>query len=247
MKFALIDGERREPQPGLTGECPGCGEPVTAKCGTLRVWHWAHKGRLTCDPWWEPETEWHRRWKNLFPVSWQEKVLRSEATGELHIADIQTPNGLVMEFQHSAIDPVERKSREDFYGHMLWVVDCTRLKSDRPRVDKNLSNWRRLPEGIVETRLQPDEFLPRRWLDCSVPVLFDFDGLNIDENADRQNHLICLLPHRFLEEAVYFPVKRSTLVKIADNEMTIFDWQKVHFKLLENVLRPRKVTYRRRR
>ena len=228
MKFALLEGERHEPQPGLSGVCPGCREAVTAKCGEQRVWHWAHKGRLTCDPWRERETEWHRSWKNLFPASWQEVVLVSKATGERHIADVRTPHGLVMEFQHSAIDPAERRSREGFHGNMVWVVDGTRLKNDRPRLDRNLSEWRRLPEGNVATTSWPDEFLPKRWLDCAVPVLFDFDGLARDEHSDRHNHLICLLPHRFDGQAVYFPVQRETLVDVANDEAAIFDWRKVH-------------------
>ena len=150
VKFAMIKGERLEPQPKLKGQCPGCGEQVTAKCGAQRVWHWAHKGRLACDPWWQPETPWHRAWKNLFPLSWQEVALRAPQNGELHIADVRTPHGLVMEFQHSAIDPAERIARENFYGNMVWVVDCTRLSSDRPRIDANMPNWQRLPESIVE-------------------------------------------------------------------------------------------------
>lgn len=231
MKFALIDSERREPQPTLAGQCPACSDPVLAKCGTQRVWHWAHKGRLNCDPWWEPETEWHRHWKNLFPISWQETVMRSEATGERHIADIRTPAGLVMEFQHSAISAAERVSRERFYLNMLWVVDCTRLKSDGPRIDGNLPNWRRMPEGNVETINRPESFLPRRWLDCSVPVLFDFDGLPVATDERLQNHLICLVPNRYNNSAVYFPIKRSTLVNIANNESFIIDWRKIHADL----------------
>lgn len=246
VKFAIVEGERREPQPKLKGHCPGCGEDVTAKCGTQRVWHWSHKGRLTCDPWWEPETQWHRAWKNLFPVSWQEVALRSPATDELHIADVRAPHGLVMEFQHSAIDPAERASREDFYGKMLWVVDCTRLKSDRPRIDEHLPNWRSLPEGNVEMHGNPAGFLPRRWLDCKVPVLFDFNGYTSGVDATGQDHLICLLPERFAEQAVFFPVRRTTLVSVGNAEASIFDWREVHRKLLERELQfLRRLTRRR--
>ena len=72
MRFALVDGQRREPESGLVGECTGCGSPVLARCGDVRVWHWAHKGRRRGHPWWENETEWHRRWKGHFPEDWQE-------------------------------------------------------------------------------------------------------------------------------------------------------------------------------
>ncbi len=86
MKFALVNGERREAEPSLMGECLGCGNPVVAKCGEVRIKHWAHKARARCDAWWETETEWHRAWKNQFPSEWQEVIHYAE-NGEKHIAD----------------------------------------------------------------------------------------------------------------------------------------------------------------
>lgn len=77
MRFALIDNKPTEAASGLNGGvCPGCGAPVIAKCGTHKVHHWAHKGVKMCDNWWEPETEWHRAWKNNFPKEWQEIFCR---------------------------------------------------------------------------------------------------------------------------------------------------------------------------
>ena len=52
MEYALIDGVCSKPSPGAQGACKGCGAPMTAKCGELIVWHWAHRGRRVCDPWW---------------------------------------------------------------------------------------------------------------------------------------------------------------------------------------------------
>ena len=97
MKFADVEGERREAEPGLSGKCRVCGDAMIAKCGDLRVPHWAHRAIRTCDPWWEPETEWHRIWKDQFPEDWQEIIHRSE-TGEKHIADVKTDFGVVLEF-----------------------------------------------------------------------------------------------------------------------------------------------------
>jgi competence protein CoiA len=116
MKFAVVGEERREAQPHLSGKCPFCGNAMIAKCGErrLRVWHWAHQETRTCDPWWE-ETDWHRGWKNQFPREWQEFIQRSE-TGEKHIADVKTDRGVVLEFQHSHLQPEERVRRENFYG-----------------------------------------------------------------------------------------------------------------------------------
>lgn len=129
MRFSLVNGQRHEAQPNLSGACPGCGQPMTAKCGELKAWHWAHQGKRNCDPWWENETEWHRAWKNQFPVNWQE-VVHYALDGEKHIADVKTDQGWAIEFQHSLISPEERRSRDQFYKKLVWVVDGSRLRRD---------------------------------------------------------------------------------------------------------------------
>lgn len=139
MRLALVEGGRAEAQPGLRGHCPRCSGETVAKCGRVKVWHWAHKGKPPCDPWWESETEWHRAWKNQFPVEWQEYVAADPVTGEKHIADVKTPHGLVIEFQHSPIDPNEIRAREAFYGNMIWIVDGTRGPLDHDYFKMGLS------------------------------------------------------------------------------------------------------------
>jgi len=118
MKFAVVSDQRIEATPEAKGECPGCGDPVIAKCGKQKIWHWAHKGTRTCDPWWEPETEWHRAWKANFPNVQQEVRHQDTETGEWHIADVKVASGLVLEFQHSAISAQEIESREAFYNDL---------------------------------------------------------------------------------------------------------------------------------
>ena len=76
MKYALVNGKPAESEPKLIGKCRICGADMTARCGKIKVWHWAHKGKRICDSYWEKETEWHREWKNRFPDSWQEVVLQ---------------------------------------------------------------------------------------------------------------------------------------------------------------------------
>jgi len=129
MKFALVNGERREARPKLVGECRCCGSMMIAKCGDVYAHHWAHKGRRKCDLWWENETEWHRAWKNQFPEDWQERIQYAE-DGEKHIADVKTEDSWVIEFQHSAIKAEERDSREAFYKRLVWVIDGKRRKFD---------------------------------------------------------------------------------------------------------------------
>ncbi len=125
MRFALVDGNKTEPQPKMHGYCAHCGEEMISKCGRTKVWHWAHKSREVCDPWWENETEWHRLWKDKFPKDWQE-ISANDDTGEAHIADVKTPYGLVVEFQHSPMPYEEMQARESFYKNMIWVVDGLR-------------------------------------------------------------------------------------------------------------------------
>jgi competence protein CoiA len=130
MRFAKFNGKRIEATPGAKGVCPNCESELIARCGEYNVWHWAHKVRPDCDSWSEPETWWHRDWKNRFPLEWQEISHTDSTTGEKHIADIKTPLGLVIEFQHSPIQPDEREARERFYQQMYWIVDGRRAPTD---------------------------------------------------------------------------------------------------------------------
>jgi hypothetical protein len=179
MKFALINGERREAQPGASGECQNCGGLMVPKCGELRIWHWAHKGRLTCDPWWENETGWHLNWKANFPDSWREIVCRAE-DGTRHIADIKTEHGWVIEFQHSSIKPDERRSRDAFYGRLVWIVDGTRRKRDAAQFERAWSDA--TPVGSTSTvrRVYADDCaLLREWSDSLGPIFIDFGGQSL--------------------------------------------------------------------
>ena len=94
MRFALVDNKKVEAKTGLIANCPGCSQSVIPKCGDQRLHHWAHSRNKMCDTWWEPETEWHRTWKNNYPADWQEISLFDERTGEKHIADVRTIHNL---------------------------------------------------------------------------------------------------------------------------------------------------------
>lgn len=161
---------------------------MIAKCGDVRVWHWAHQGRRTCDHWWESETPWHRAWKSEFPIHWQEVIHQSES-GEKHIADVRNENGVILEFQHSSLSPDEREARETFYRELVWIVDGLRLKRERARFFASLG-------AATVVRLKPLTFsfpsnkgaLLRYWKARRVPVFFDFgpgndlgDVLGVDE------------------------------------------------------------------
>lgn len=222
MRFALVDNNRIEAKSGLKGVCPFCLNSVIAKCGAIKLHHWAHKGTIKCDRWWETETEWHRDWKDNFPVEWQEVVAVDERTKEKHIADVKTIDNLVMEFQHSHITPEERISREKFYKNMVWVVDGTRLKWDYPRF---LKEWK--GDGISDVYecnkpnifkvTFPEFCFPKGWLDSNVPVIFDFLGDGTLEDIDgRRKLLYCLFP-QVSRRARVAEISRSAFIKSVSN------------------------------
>lgn len=174
MKYALVNDQRLEAQPSLSGKCPSCDAPMVAKCGEIKVWHWAHLGKLMCDPWWENETEWHRAWKGQFPVEWQEAVHRAE-NGEKHIADVKTDQGWAIEFQHSHLKPEERRSRDAFYTKLCWVVDATRRKTDKTQFLKALSGSTAVGQVNQVRRIFSDKcVLLKEWGASNTPVFFDF-------------------------------------------------------------------------
>lgn len=175
MQYSSVDGLRTKPQPGLQGLCPSCSKPTISKCGDLKVWHWSHKGRRTCDPWWENETAWHREWKNKFPDSFQEVIQFDEITGEKHIADIKTKDDWIIEFQHSFLKPEERNARNLFYKKIAWVVDGTRRKLDQKQFESTLKFGKQiLPKPLIISVSDIECKLLKEWADCPGPVLFDF-------------------------------------------------------------------------
>lgn len=207
MKFALVNNQRIEPTPKATATCPCCSSDVLAKCGDIKVWHWAHKSKQMCDHWWENETQWHRNWKNKFSPDWQEQVHIAD-DGERHIADVKTPAGFVIEFQHSPISFEERISREDFYKDMCWVVDATRLKSDATKFNR-APTLRNLTYPTLLSENVPVNFFPSllKWYSAKPAVFFDFG-----------NKLFCILPaseHRL--SRLMFSISHMKFAKIITN------------------------------
>jgi competence protein CoiA len=203
MKFALIDGVRKEAEPTLKGICIGCGNQTLARCGEIRANHWAHKGVRRCDPWWENETDWHRAWKNEFPNDWQE-VVHSAENGEKHIADVKTEGGWVLEFQHSHIKPEERRSREEFYEKLIWVVDGTRRIKDKKRFFEILGEERHSKKYPDLRSTFPEGALFRDWIHSRTHVLIDFD----------EEDLWWLLPQSNDYYALVIPMTRRQFIDL---------------------------------
>lgn len=185
MRFALVNDELQEAKPGLSGKCKCCGHLTTAKCGRVKIWHWAHSGKRICDTWWENESEWHRSWKNYFPTDWQE-FIHHDSNGERHIADIKTSQGYILEFQHSYLNSEERKKRTEFYGKVAWVVDGTRRLRDKKQFLEMMERTRSLcvnPDVKIVCAVEGALF--SEWHDTQAPVFFDFG----------EELLHCLLPN----------------------------------------------------
>lgn len=211
MKFASVEGQRLEAQPGQSGVCPVCSAAVIAKCGEYRAHHWAHRGKRNCDPWWERETEWHRAWKNRFPSEWQE-IIRWADDGEKHIADVMTSRGVVLEFQHSPLRRDEREAREAFYKQMAWVVDGTRRVHDRGRFFKSIGAARiTLAKPLTLSIPITDDALLRDWSISPAPVFFDFG--DVSEPSDplrfREPVLWRLMPDKDYGNAYIAPVTKA--------------------------------------
>jgi len=147
---------------------------MVAKCGEVRVRHWAHQGHRLCDPWWENETEWHRAWKDQFRAEWQE-IVHPAGNGERHIADVKTGDGWVIEFQHSHIKAEERRSRDAFYQSLIWVVNGKRRDRDLAQFSRAWTKGESRDPFSSKRRISsPDGALLRDWARSDTHVFFDF-------------------------------------------------------------------------
>ena len=117
----IYNAARETATPRARGECPLCGATLIAKCGQLVTWHWAHQADAECDPWTEPESEWHRGFKALF----ERAGYRIEVVIGPHRADVVSPAGHIIELQYDYQSADKIAAREEFYGpDMAWIYRC---------------------------------------------------------------------------------------------------------------------------
>jgi competence CoiA-like predicted nuclease len=104
------------------GTCFHCGENLIPKCGTVNTWHWSHSKKTECESVGKDMSQWHIDWQEMFPEDNREvKVAYKES---YRIADVKLNNGLVIEFQHSAIPNEVMWEREKAHDNMIWILDC---------------------------------------------------------------------------------------------------------------------------
>lgn len=121
MQYAINENkERIQATPAVKATCECCKSEVLAKCGTINIWHFAHKNTEDCDDWYEPESEWHRNWKEFFPERNREVVI------DKHRADLKI-NDLIIELQNSPINSKTIIERELFYKNMIWIINTEKF------------------------------------------------------------------------------------------------------------------------
>jgi competence protein CoiA len=166
-----------------------------------------------CDSWHEPETVWHRAWKDNFPTDWQEISLRAPS-GEIHRADVKTKGGCVIEFQHSPLSVAERQSRENFYGNMVWVIDGLRTK----RAKRNFFDALRSRRAIDQSRfvyvvaLHECSIL-EEWSGSGRIVFFDFGEWESGVDLFANRVLWNLSPKSPKGQALLQPIPVETFIK----------------------------------
>lgn len=173
MQFAIVEGVKVPAVSGRAGSCPVCNSAVIPKCGSINVHHWAHASCVDCDPWWEPESGWHRWWKEGVPPE------RVEVPIKRHRADIVTSDGIVVELQHSSISTQEIAEREAAYERMVWVFDGAGLAPDRlqlrPRSPMKCTfRWKHPRKHYAACR-------KRVFIDLGDGRLFRLDKLYLDD------------------------------------------------------------------
>jgi hypothetical protein len=163
MLYAWVNGIKRRPEAkGERTLCTDCKGQITAVLPLQNVPHWRHLAG-ECDPWSEPEGEWHLWWKSQFEREECEITLIDPLTQEHHRADVLVTNGdqtTILELQHSSISEEERRAREAFYSNgrrMFWLLDMHDDKSFREFSFGMSLNYSR------PTKVGSTEFFIMRW------------------------------------------------------------------------------------
>jgi len=175
--LAMLTGISRENQkisatPNTIAFCPICNVQLRPKCGAINIWHFAHTTKDACDPWYEPESDWHREWKQFIDNNHREVIIT--LNGEKHIADIVTGIGII-ELQHSHLPFTERVKREAFYKNLIWIVHVKRERFSIRERPEFKSVYGEDFEKSMNVSFHWS--YPLRWVikDMCCPTFIDFD------------------------------------------------------------------------
>lgn len=220
MLKAILDNKIVYPSPNHKALCPHCYSQVIAKCGSFKIWHWAHE-KKHCDSWYEPETEWHLNWKEKFGINNVE--IRIQIGGQYHVADVVTKDNVVIEFQNSPIKINTILERENFYGpKMLWIVNASLFKENFLIADNSFEYSEPLPFNYnPQTRI------------------VDFHGLDLTAEEERwmythffnkQGKLYNLIPfYNWTDEySIKIKLINKRLGIKGNNPKKYFKWKHLH-------------------
>uniref|UniRef100_A0A6M3Y5B3 Putative competence protein CoiA-like family protein n=1 Tax=viral metagenome TaxID=1070528 RepID=A0A6M3Y5B3_9ZZZZ len=206
MLYALNDKLKVKAEPNLSASCPWCDADMISKCGDVKIWHWAHKSN-PCDT--KPETEWHLQWKTCFPDECVEiKITHKD---KYKIADVQSPSGMVVEFQNSPISKEEIRDREHFYGVMSWVFNTSSaFEENRIVLDgERLLEWKNPKRSWLSTQRTV-------YLDLGVGVLFKVDG--IEKGVDDYDHLMLYIKGKQIMKEDFIELMLSKKIECENNQ-----------------------------
>ena len=229
MQYAIVGtNKHQKPTQGVKGICPVCGEQLVAKCGKIRIHHWAHSAKSECK-YKENKGEWHVNWQNKFPEDWQEVLMINQENNEKNLADIRTPSGFVLEFQHSHIKIDELQAREDFYKDMAWVVDGLTSKRMTSYFAEKCDQKDILTHFSIDNWEYENYF--KIWCHAETPVFYDFydeknpkenkefyDEKNPKENKEWQKYLYVCVSHKYNGLSRFYSIKREVFIEIAKKD-----------------------------
>jgi hypothetical protein len=161
LLYAIVHAVKTLPLPRGRGVCPACGGKVLARCGAIRVHHWAHESGQECDSWSEGIGPWHLAWQRLVEPAFVE-VPRGP-----HRADILGSDDTVIELQHSPLTPAAIAARERHYGKMVWLIDATQRFGGLVSGDRFFFSFGRT----------------RHLEACRKPVVLDFQAFLVEVEA----------------------------------------------------------------
>jgi hypothetical protein len=208
--YGLIDGQMQ--RPGMPeprrSKCPECGATLIAKTGTIVVWHWAHE-HISPDCPYAGESAWHLAWKarglDGTQEAWHPDLKRR--------ADVYSPAGIAVEFQHSRLSKVDVIARERDWEHRVcWIFDASHdYRSGQIELYDETLRWYGTPQMILAA-VRPLKWAGwgcRTFLDLGTGMLWygSWREAFYGENWESRDQVIHGFP--VTEEAVTLNVLRS--------------------------------------
>ena len=190
MKYAMINSQKVEAKPNLKGAlCPKCKSEMIAKCGSIRIHHWAHKKGAHCDEWAEPENAWRLNWLKAFEGFRQEEIIKQG--NESHFVDVLTENGTPILFRQKAPSSDDMAKMESFFRGLIWFANMGASIRACKAFEKAM-----IEQFITESEIKNvwlcscEKGIPAAWLDAKYPVFLDFRCSEEIVN----DYLWCLMP-----------------------------------------------------